>query len=310
MKIEYFKYLADIAITQSINQSAERCYISQQSLSRAVKLMEDEFGVELLERTYSGVRLTRAGKLVVENGELILAIMQELNDSLKQIKQNPVRNICGELSINLNGLAIDNMMPSIAENMIIYYPNILLSAEQKLAYDVVKSVYDGNADIGLIGISPETMKAHDDYTVMLNDMHAKKVYEDNVLICLSKKHVLSNRSWLEPKDLLRVPQIGFGFRAPINHVLFKDGIGPKQALQTSNRSLFKKLLQKGMGFGLSNKLDKKLNYSRLERNELAFIPLKCKDDVIIYWLFTKPEQKKTELCQIFFNETKAFIETL
>ena len=129
MKIEYFKYLADIAITQSINQSAERCYISQQSLSRAVKLMEDEFGVELLERTYSGVRLTRAGKLVVENGELILAIMQELNDSLKQIKQNPVRNICGELSINLNGLAIDNMMPSIADDYLLSQYTIVCRAK-------------------------------------------------------------------------------------------------------------------------------------------------------------------------------------
>ena len=63
-------YLQEVAKTQSINKAAENLYISKSALSTAIKNLETEFGVPLLNRSVQGVTLTEAGEMVVVNCSL------------------------------------------------------------------------------------------------------------------------------------------------------------------------------------------------------------------------------------------------
>ena len=85
MRLEQLKCLLDIAHTGSITNTAQRLFISQQAVSKSIKQLERELGLELLIRTKTGVTLTDAGEEVVryaENmlleGEKLLARVEEL----------------------------------------------------------------------------------------------------------------------------------------------------------------------------------------------------------------------------------------
>ena len=91
MRLEQLKCLLDVAHTGSITNTAQRLFISQQAVSKSIKQLERELGLELLIRTKSGVTLTNAGEEVVryaENmlneGEKLLARVEELKHSNKK----------------------------------------------------------------------------------------------------------------------------------------------------------------------------------------------------------------------------------
>ena len=66
IRLEALLYLREIAKTKSINKAADSLYVSKSALSTAIKNLEDEFGVALLNRSVHGVTLTEAGENVVE----------------------------------------------------------------------------------------------------------------------------------------------------------------------------------------------------------------------------------------------------
>lgn len=310
MKIHNLEYLIDIAHTQSINYSAERFFISQQSMSRAIQSMEAELGCKLLNRTYTGVSLTEAGKVVVEKGQLIVNLMQAIREDLTEIEESGREKLAGELIIKGNFQAMSSIIPSVLSRFARHYPNVSLNIDGIGAYQVTQAVYQGEADIGILGIAPKTIREPADYQMMLEQLNVKKLYEDDILICLSKSLSLSQRDYLEPKDLLRVPQINYGHQPPVNELLFAHTGMPKQLLATTSIDLFKKTIRQGLGFGLSNGLDARLNYSKLERQDIAFLPLHHEDNRIAYLLLIRSAKAEDPLCQAFAASVESFISSL
>lgn len=310
MKIHNLEYLIDIAHTQSINYSAERFYISQQSMSRAIQSMETELGCKLLDRTYTGVSLTEAGKVVVEKGQLIVNLMQAIQDELVEIAESRREELTGELVIKGNFQAMSSIIPSVLSRFARHYPNVSLNIDGIGAYQVTRAVYQKEADIGLVGIAPKTVGGQADYQAMLQELAVKKLYEDDILICLSKSLSLAQRDYLEPKDLLRVPQINYGYQPPVNELLFARTGMPKQLLATTSIDLFKKTIRQGLGFGLSNGLDARLNYSKLERQDIAFLPLHHEDNRLVYLLLMRAEKASDPLLKAFAASVESFIASL
>lgn len=72
MKISSLKYFVVIAETGSINQASQKLFVAQPSLTKSVKMMEDELGVTLFERKKSGMTLTSAGEKVYKEARIIL----------------------------------------------------------------------------------------------------------------------------------------------------------------------------------------------------------------------------------------------
>ena len=65
MKIQTLEYLITLAESHSINEAAQKLYISQPSLTKALQLFEKEIGVQLLLRNKAGIQLTAAGKSIL-----------------------------------------------------------------------------------------------------------------------------------------------------------------------------------------------------------------------------------------------------
>lgn len=78
MNVLYMKYAVEIAKAGSVNRAAEKLYVAQPNLSRAVKELEADLGISLFKRTAKGMTLTRDGERFVAYAERILKEMDDL----------------------------------------------------------------------------------------------------------------------------------------------------------------------------------------------------------------------------------------
>lgn len=82
MEIEQLRMFAAVAETGSFTRAAEQLYVSHSGVSRAVSALEKELGVRLIERDNKVTGLTDAGKTVLEKAKKIIALADELAESV------------------------------------------------------------------------------------------------------------------------------------------------------------------------------------------------------------------------------------
>lgn len=87
MKKESLYYLVEISKSSSMNIAAEQLFISQPALSMSIKKLENELGVQLLERTSSGVVLTQIGEKIVDIAEDIIKLYGTIDDVVLHEKE-------------------------------------------------------------------------------------------------------------------------------------------------------------------------------------------------------------------------------
>lgn len=95
MRIEQLQSFVEIASSKSISIAAENLYITQPSLSRSMKLLEDELGLILFIRSSDGVRLTESGKSLLPTVQEILQqldCLKQQADSLNAVQNAPFQN--------------------------------------------------------------------------------------------------------------------------------------------------------------------------------------------------------------------------
>ena len=96
MELRHLRYFIAVAETGSLTEAAKRrLYTSQPSLSRQIRDLEDEVGVELLTRGVRGVELTAAGKAFLDHARLALTQVEAAVESARRVaqpaKHQPIR---------------------------------------------------------------------------------------------------------------------------------------------------------------------------------------------------------------------------
>lgn len=84
MTIQQLQYVLEIRKTGSISKAAKNLYLSQPNISNAIKNLERELGITILERTPAGVELTRAGRRLAERAEGIISSLREVAEEQRQ----------------------------------------------------------------------------------------------------------------------------------------------------------------------------------------------------------------------------------
>lgn len=85
MQVDAFRYFIELARAGSFNKAAQRSFISQQGLNKAISTLEDELGMKLVERTHAGIALTAAGKLFLKHAQVIFDDYKNMMDDLYEL---------------------------------------------------------------------------------------------------------------------------------------------------------------------------------------------------------------------------------
>ncbi len=152
------EYVYAIYKEKSFTKAAERLYISQPSLSAAIKNIEDEIGAPLFDRCGGEVTPTEIGKEYVKAAESIMNIKNEFIDRLNDIYELNV----GSITVGAPNYLSCNILPHIINRFSSRYPNIELTLMEAKSTTLEKMIYDEDVDIVLDSFD-QTMQSHIGY---------------------------------------------------------------------------------------------------------------------------------------------------
>lgn len=287
MEIRVLQYFLAIAREQSISGAAEFLHISQPTLSRQIKDLEDEFGKQLFIRGNRKITLTEEGMLLRRRAEEIINLARKTE---KEIMNNE-SVITGDIYIGAGETAAIAYVAKAAALLKKQHPDIHYHFSSDDAIDILEQLDKGLIDFGIIIGSIDKAKY---------DYHLLPV-KDTWGILMRKDSPLADKEYIEADDLNRLPLI-LSRQINDNHNIaswFPKSISKYNIASTYNL-VYNATYMAAEGNGYILTLDKLINTSG--DSKLCFRPLFPKVETEIYIIWKK--------YQMFSKAAEEFIKVL
>jgi len=178
-------YLVALAETGHFGKAAERCCVSQPTLSAQLKKMEDQLGVQLVERGQQ-VRLTDIGERVVERARRVLDEAREIEELARNF-QDP---LAGELRIGLIPTVAPYLLPRITGSLRAQFPRLKLLLLEHQTHHLVELLKSGEIDVGILALP-----------IPVERLVTRVLYTESFQVALPPDHRLAKRRRLSLDDL-------------------------------------------------------------------------------------------------------------
>lgn len=236
MDIKQLRALLAIAETGSATKAADLLRIVQPAVSRHVRLLEEELGVELFERERHGMVLTKAGKTMVEYGRRAL---QELDRAKSEIRPS-ASVLSGTAAIGLLPSTCELLATELVATVKAKHPQIVVRLNAGYAGNVLQWLEAGDVEVALL------------YDTKSSSLLVAQALLDEQLFLIGPPGALeagSNQSVAQFKELpLVLPNAPHGLRSVVEHACAVAGITPTIAVETNALSVQKDLVAKGFGY--------------------------------------------------------------
>ncbi|MCF1427392.1 MAG: HTH-type transcriptional regulator CysB [Shewanella sp.] len=253
MKLQQLRYIAEV-VNHNLNVSAtaENLYTSQPGISKQVRMLEDELGIQIFGR--SGKHLTH----VTPAGQRVIALANEILgkvDSIKRVAEEYTHPDQGELNIATTDTQARYALPHIIQQFIECYPKVNLHMQQGTPQQISELAARGNADFA---IATEAMHLYSDLIML-------PCYHWNRSVVVPKKHPLANVSQLTIEELVRYPLVtyvfGFDKASEIEEAFNRAGLEPRVVFSATSAEVLKTYVRLGLGVGViaSMAIDKQLD---------------------------------------------------
>jgi LysR family transcriptional regulator, hydrogen peroxide-inducible genes activator len=146
MNLRDLKYIIAVAETRHFGKAAERCFVSQPTLSGQIKKLEDELGVMLFERTNRSVEITPAGDAILSHARVIME-QADLILQLARARQDP---LAGPLRIGAIPTLSPYLIPLILLPLRKHYPQMKLVLSEELTATLLERLRKHEIDAALL----------------------------------------------------------------------------------------------------------------------------------------------------------------
>jgi LysR family cys regulon transcriptional activator len=246
MKLQQLRYIWEVSKHDlNVSVTAQTLYTSQPGISKQIRLLEDELGVEIFSR--SGKHLTR----VTPAGEAILKITGEILSKVETIKQVALEfsdEEKGSLSIATTHTQARYALPAVIEKFIANYPDVSLHMHQGTPIQISEMAADGTVDFA---IATEALELFSDLIMM-------PCYKWNRCIVVPEGHPLTKLPVLTLEDVARYPIVtyvfGFTGRSKLDDAFLSRGLSPKVVFTAADADVIKTYVRLGLGVGIVAKM--------------------------------------------------------
>lgn len=242
MKLQQLRYICAVEKNNlNVSATAQALYTSQPGISKQIRLLEDELGVEIFAR--SGKHLTRvtpAGKIILE----ISANILRQTESIKRVAQEFTDQSSGELSIATTHTQARYALPKVIKQFMQNYPDVSLHMQQGTPVQIAEMAASGAADFA---IATEAMELYNDLVMM-------PCYRWNRCVLVRKDHPLAKTEKLTIDELAEYPLVtyvfGFTGRSRLDDAFKEQNITPKVAFTAADADVIKTYVRLGVGVGI------------------------------------------------------------
>ncbi len=225
----------------NLTATAQALFTSQPGVSRQIRELEQEIGVEIFRR--HGKRLlglTAPGETVVA---IVERILHEANN-LRRAAEEHARQRGGQLVVATTHTQARYVLPEVVSAFKHEYPEVKLSLLQSRPEQIAEQLLAGRADIG---IATESVASHAELVTM-------PAYEWSHVVVVPDGHPLAGRSALTLAALARHPLItydpGFTGRPHIDEAFARARLRPEIALTAMDADVIKTYVELGLGVGI------------------------------------------------------------
>ena len=257
MKLQQLRSICVVAQHDlNVSEAALALHTSQPGVSKQIRLLESELGVQIFTRVGKRfVEITAPGEAVLETARRIVRDI----DNLKNIGHEFAHESKGTLSIATTHTQARYALPKAVEAFRKRYPEVVLRIHQGNPSQIVEMVNSGEADIA---IATEAV-AESDHLIALS------CYDWNRCVVVQQKHeLLRLRQRLTLQDIAAYPLVTYDFafagRGQVNKAFADQGLMPNVVLTAIDADVIKTYVQLGLGIGLlasmafDPKVDRKL----------------------------------------------------
>ncbi|KYC40608.1 hypothetical protein WA1_26185 [Scytonema hofmannii PCC 7110] len=241
MELRQLKYFITVAEELNFRRAAERLYMEQPPLSRQIRQLEEELGVELFHRSKRGVALTEAGKAFLDEARLTLAQAERAAKAARQAIAMQARQI----TIGFSICAFNEVLPEIIQAFRQKFPEVKLSLTEMSTELQIQALLQETIDIGFIH-GPIQQPGIETVTLL----------REPLIVALPPMHPLANRETidlgaLKNESFILCPQhIKPDLYAQVMHLCQQAGFQPNVVQEASPPEVLLALVESGMGVSL------------------------------------------------------------
>ncbi len=237
MTLTELRYVVALARERHFGRAAEKCFVSQPTLSVAVKKLEDELGAILFERGQNEVRTTPVGEQIVAQAERVLAEanrVKELADSAGDPLAGPLR--LGAI-YTIGPYLLPRLVPLVKERA----PKMPLMIEENFTVRLLESLKRGDLDVAVLALPIEEP-----------GLVAQPVYDEAFRVLVPAAHAWAKRkAAIAAEELLDEPLLMLGrgncFRDQVLDLCTQAGNGGPQVLEGSSLETIRLMVASGVG---------------------------------------------------------------
>jgi LysR family cys regulon transcriptional activator len=242
MKLQQLRYLHEVARRGlNLSEAAIALHTSQPGISKQIRLLEDELGVQILVR--NGKRVVA----ITEPGRIILDIAARIlhdTENLKQVGHEFGAEGNGALTIATTHTQARYALPPVVQRFIQRYPKVRLSLREGSPQQLAALMLAGEADIAII------TEAYEEY----EDLITLPCYQWNRCVITPPGHALLREKKITLESVARYPLITYDFAfsgvSPIRRAFDARGLKPNVALTAVDADVIKTYVELGLGVGI------------------------------------------------------------
>ncbi|AEW84997.1 DNA-binding transcriptional regulator OxyR [Flavobacterium columnare NBRC 100251 = ATCC 23463] len=186
MTITQLQYVLAVAEHKNFTQAAEKCFVTQPTLSMQIQKIEEELDIIIFDRTKKPIQLTEVGKKIVEQAKNIVNEADRIQDIVDQEKGF----VGGEFRIGIIPTVMPTLLPMFLNNFIKKYPKVKLIIEELNTNEIITKLKNGHLDAAIAATPLEEEKIKE---VVL--------YYEPFMVYVPESHSKFNKAELEIGDL-------------------------------------------------------------------------------------------------------------
>ncbi|AJR03744.1 hydrogen peroxide-inducible genes activator [Siansivirga zeaxanthinifaciens] len=274
MTITQLYYVLAVAENQNFTKAAEKCFVTQPTLSMQIQKLEEELSIQIFDRSKKPIELTDVGKKIVTQARNIVNESYRIQDIVDQQKGF----IGGEFKIGIIPTIMPTLLPMFLKNFIKKHPKVKLKIEELTTEEIISRIKDGHLDAAIAA------------TPLQDDSIKERVlYFEPFVSYIPKSHRLHSNKKIDVADLdisdMLLLEDGHCFRDGVINLCkaFKNQSDEHFQLESGSIETLIRLSNEGLGMTLLPYLHT-LEINEKEKENLHFFndPAPAREVSLIY----------------------------
>lgn len=294
MDIHVLELFCRIVESGSFSKAANAAYLTQPTVSGHIKKLEGEVGVRLLDRLGHRATPTKAGNLLYRYAKRILALRQEAQQALDELKGG----LKGELILGASSIPGGYLLPPLIGRFRAQYPDISVVLKVSDSKEIIEAVIDGAYEVGAVGAQ------FDDGRI-----EYQKFAEDEMVLVVPPTHPWASRRSVRVKDLPSQPFLirerGSGTRKIMEQALEQHNLsmGAFRVIgEMGSNEAIRQAVKTGGGIALISRLAVASDIKHRELNAIPVTGLKLTRE---FYLITHRHRSRSPICNAFLKFVSA-----